>query len=134
MLFRSAGLVRVIGAHRGSNSGGVFHHHHGVRAGGQGSARHDLDRLTRADGAVKDGSGANFADHFEFSGQIGGADGEPVASRACEGRIVAVGRDVLGQNAAGGLQGRDGFGSREGPPLPGLLQHQGAGLFKGTGH
>ena len=82
----------------------VLHHHHGVGAGGNGRAGHDLDRLAGGDVAGKTFAGADFADDFELPGQIGGAHRVAVADGARQRGGIAVGGDIFGQHAPGGLE------------------------------
>ena len=82
----------------------VLHHHHSVHASGQGSAGHDLDCSSCAHFALEHCTCAHFADDAEFAGDIRCAHGEPIPSGTVERRIIAVGGDVFGQHATGGIE------------------------------
>jgi hypothetical protein len=96
----------------------VFNHRYGICAGGNASARHDLDALPRSYRTFKDASSAEFADAFEpraRRGCIGGTHSEPVTRGSIEWRIIAVRKDRLGQDAAKRLFNLDDFAMRRSP-------------------
>jgi hypothetical protein len=77
----------------------VFHHHDGVRAFGERCAGHDFSRFSRSDVAGKYLAGTNLADDPEAAWNIGGADCEAIPHGTVEGREVAIGYDILGDDA-----------------------------------
>src|ERR1019366_8985034 len=90
----------------------VLDHRYGVRSGRNARARHDLDALSRPQQTFKNASRADFTDAFEpraRRGRIRGPQGETVTRGTVEGRIVAVGKNRLRQDAAKGVLDFDGF-------------------------
>ena len=79
-----------------------------------GRTGHDFDGLAGTDLAIEALAGADFTDDFQIAGQIDGAHRVSVAHRTCDGGIVAVRRDGLGQDAPGSGFQRDAFGGRHG--------------------
>ena len=81
----------------------VLDHRDGVRAARKGCASHDFDALSGLDSRCKVAARAKFADTFETRTgrlRIRGAHRKAVARRTVKGRIVAIGEDGLGQDAA----------------------------------
>ncbi len=81
----------------------VFVHHDGVRAARHGRSGKYPHAFAGAHGAIKGHSGAAFADEAQLRarlGCVGGAHCKTIANRTIEWRIVAVGDDVFGENAA----------------------------------
>ena len=77
----------------------LFDHDHRVRAFRQRRAGHNLNRVTRFDAAGKNFARANFADDSQLTRRSGGAQRKSIPGRARERRIIAVGGDLLRQNA-----------------------------------
>ncbi len=79
----------------------LFHHHHTIRATGQGSASHDFDRLPGPHFAPKNIAGANLAHDEELTWQFCGADGKSIAYGAGERGVIAVGGHIFRQYVTG---------------------------------
>jgi len=92
----------------------VLDHDDGVGARREGRTGHDLDTGAGWDGGRGSVAGFEFADAMECCAgmSIGSADRVAVADRAVEGRVVAVGENVFGEDAALGGEDWDGLGSR----------------------
>ncbi len=111
-VFAAAGLAG--GGHEAVGERGVFDHDDGIGTGGHGGTGHDFDALAGADLAGEACAGADFADDLEGAGEVGSADGVAIADAAGGGGIVAVGGEVGGEDAVGGVEEGDGFGFGEG--------------------
>ncbi len=84
----------------------VLDHHHGVGAARNGCAGHDLHALPGHHCNIQMPAGAKLANAFEArSGglRIHGTHGKTIPHGPIEGRIVAIGKHRLSQNAAKGL-------------------------------
>ena len=119
----------------------VFVHYHGVCAARHGRAGENANTFTRTDGAVESGAGAAFADQAQLRaglGDIRGADGESIANRTIEGRIVAVGNDIFRQDAADSRGRRGGeiesFAFSGAGPRGENFDDFGARFFEGNHH
>ena len=115
-----AGLRRSIERDRSPFAPGVLDHHHGVRAVRHARARHDFDALpgpTTPSKVPPARSSPMHSSRAPGRGRIRGTHGEAVARGAIEGRIIAVGRHMLGQDAAKRLLDFDGFAAQR--PLDG---------------
>jgi hypothetical protein len=92
---------------------GVFLDQDGVGAVGHRGAGKDADRLALADGAAMAAAGRRLTGDGEPGAGEGvrGADRVAVHGRGGEGRLVAGGERVGGQNPAGGVGQRDFLGA-----------------------
>lgn len=114
---------------------GVLDHNHRVGALGQGSARHDLDRLARANRPFERTASPGFANHPKISGEIDRMNGKAITSGAGKRGIVPIGLDILRQHTPGRIEQshllrRDALlrlRSR-------FAKDAGAGLFEGQRH
>jgi hypothetical protein len=104
-----AGLERSINRHAIAGVAGMLDHHDRVGTRGHRSACHYFNSLTSSDRSFKKFAGADFADDMELARQIGGADRETVAGGAGKRRIIAIGDDVFGKDAAVSLIELRGF-------------------------
>jgi hypothetical protein len=127
-------------AKRGGGSGdpfavarGVLEHDHGIGAGRNGRAGHDLECFAASQLAQADIARPHFALDAQPPWRVFGAHRETVAERARERRVVAIGMGGLGEHAAaGGIERNflDGAGGERGgdainDALPGLAKVQG---------
>jgi hypothetical protein len=80
----------------------VLEHDHGIGAGRNGRAGHDLDRFAAPEFAQAGNAGSHFTGDAQPAGQVLGAHREAVAEGAREGRVIAIGMDGLGEHAAAG--------------------------------
>ena len=71
---------------------------------GNGRAGHDLDGFAGTGLAVEGVAGANLADDKKLAGEIGRADGEPIAYGAGERGIVTIGAGVFGKYTSGSVK------------------------------
>jgi len=108
----------------------VFDHDDGVGARGDWRARHNFYGVTFVDDAGEGSSRANFSDELKSARDIGGMDGEPVAHGAIKGGIIAIGRDVFGENAELGFVESQRFDPWRGVVSTGFAQDSGAGFGK----
>jgi len=82
---------------------GKLVHHDGVRAARYGRTSEYPHALACADGARVGNSGSALGDQVQLRarcGRVGGAQCKPVANGAIERRIVAVGNNAFGKDAA----------------------------------
>jgi hypothetical protein len=107
-------------------NGDVFDHDDRVGALGDRGAGHNFHGLAGADGAGEYFAGANLADHAQAAGQVGGSNGKAVADGAVEGRIIAIGGNVLGEDAIGSRFERYVFNGRRGCVRAQLAEDAGA--------
>jgi hypothetical protein len=103
----------------------VLHHDHAIGAGGYRRAGHDFDRLSGLD-RKSSLAGANQPNDLKrLAGRkVGGTAGKPVAGGARKRRLIAVGKNRLGQHHAqsieqgSGLHGGHAISSRHGRHAP----------------
>jgi hypothetical protein len=67
----------------------------------KGRSSHYFHGVSDAYRAAVDFARAHLADHTKLAGNVRCTDSKPVASRARERRIIAIGRDLFGENARG---------------------------------
>ena len=104
-----SGCQRAFGSDGVTGDCAVFNHDHAVCAFRHRCSGHDFDGSAWGHGAGENGTGGNFTDDFEGSRQVGGADGEPIADGAVEGRQITICGDVLGEDAEMRFAKRDRF-------------------------
>ena len=81
----------------------VLLHHDGIRAARHGAPVSMLHALASPNRPVECHARAAFADQAQLRARlrrIGGAHRKTVANRAIEGRIIAVGGNIFGEDAA----------------------------------
>jgi hypothetical protein len=84
----------------------VLNHHHGIRTLRHAGAGHDLDALPSQNRRFEASARAKFSDAFESragSLRIGGTHRETITRGTVKWRIVTIGEDRFGQNAAKSL-------------------------------
>jgi hypothetical protein len=111
----------------------MFDHDDGIGARRDWRARHNFYRFSCLDDACEGFSGANFSDQVETARQVGGTDGEPIADRAVEGGIIAIGDDILGKDAELGFVESYRFDFGFELLCADFVQDSGAGFGKGEG-
>ncbi len=110
-----AGLDGALNLYDGNGRGrpasitvGVFDHHDGIGACGDGSPGHDFGTFASINDNVTGVlSGSDFGNDLQAGwnlSQIGGPDGKAITRGSWKRRQVAVGADLLGENAASGRQ------------------------------
>ncbi len=97
---------RLGNAHPAAHRDGVLHHHHGVRARGQGRAGHDGDCLSGAGFAREAFARADLADDIQLAREIRRAHRKTIADGAGKRRGIAVGRHGFRQHASHGGEQR----------------------------
>jgi hypothetical protein len=110
--------------------GDVFDHDHGIGTRGCGSAGHNLNGLAWLQDCVRKLTGPDFPGDAEAAGDVGGVDRETIAHGTVERRVIAVGKDVGRQHAAGGFNERNVFGLWRLSKLADLTQNGGTGVEK----
>ena len=83
----------------------MLHHDDRVGARGDRRAGHDLDRFPGLNAAAEALARSHFPGHSHAARHVGRADRETVAGAAVQRGVIAIGVNVLSQNAAiGGFQ------------------------------
>ena len=111
-------------------SNAVLHHDDAVGTGWNRGSGHDLNRLADADQPRLYLTGADFAGHFQTSGQVGGSYGKAIADGAVERGIIPVCRCIRCQHASRYEGQWDQFDAGWQGACPDLPQYGGSGIKK----